>query len=87
MFLLLFYPLSVYHHFGIFFFFCLLYIYCCISYWNFFTLLQASKKIADAKLARDFQTVLKEFQKAQRLAAQRETAYSPFVPKEAVSSE
>ncbi|KMT16689.1 hypothetical protein BVRB_3g049730 [Beta vulgaris subsp. vulgaris] len=47
----------------------------------------ASKKIADAKLARDFQTVLKEFQKAQRLAAQRETAYSPFVPKEAVSSE
>ncbi|XP_021751748.1 syntaxin-22-like isoform X1 [Chenopodium quinoa] len=46
----------------------------------------ASKKIADAKLARDFQTVLKEFQKAQRLAAQRETAYSPFVPKEVSAS-
>ncbi|KGN55757.2 hypothetical protein Csa_010596 [Cucumis sativus] len=40
----------------------------------------ASKKIADAKLAKDFQAVLKEFQKAQRLAAERETAYSPFVP-------
>lgn len=47
----------------------------------------ASKKIADAKLARDFQTVLKEFQKAQRLSAQRETAYSPFVPKEVPSSQ
>ncbi|KAL2921444.1 Syntaxin-22 [Bienertia sinuspersici] len=46
----------------------------------------ASKKIADAKLARDFQAVLKEFQKAQRLAAQRETAYSPFVPKETPST-
>ncbi|KAL8112694.1 syntaxin-22-like [Apium graveolens] len=40
----------------------------------------ASKKITDAKLAKDFQAVLKEFQKAQRLAAERETAYSPFVP-------
>ncbi|MED6221277.1 Syntaxin-22 [Stylosanthes scabra] len=40
----------------------------------------ASKKIADAKLAKDFQAVLKEFQKAQRLAAERETAYTPFVP-------
>ncbi|KAL6548063.1 Syntaxin-22 [Orobanche hederae] len=39
----------------------------------------ASKKIADAKLAKDFQAVLKEFQKAQRLAAERETAYAPFV--------
>ncbi|KAJ4721061.1 Syntaxin-22 like [Melia azedarach] len=39
------------------------------------------KKIADAKLAKDFQSVLKEFQKAQRLAAERETAYAPFVPK------
>lgn len=42
--------------------------------------MQASKKIADAKLAKDFQAVLKEFQKAQRLAAERETAYAPFVP-------
>ncbi|KAG5559044.1 hypothetical protein RHGRI_008834 [Rhododendron griersonianum] len=46
----------------------------------------ASKKIADAKLAKDFQSVLREFQKAQRLAAERETAYAPFVPKEVVSS-
>ncbi|XP_051119683.1 syntaxin-22-like [Andrographis paniculata] len=37
----------------------------------------ASKKITDAKLAKDFQAVLKEFQKAQRLAAERETAYGP----------
>lgn len=40
----------------------------------------ASKKITDAKLAKDFQAVLKEFQKAQRLAAERETSYAPFVP-------
>ncbi|KAA8533467.1 hypothetical protein F0562_031099 [Nyssa sinensis] len=46
------------------------------------TEVSASKKIADAKLAKDFQSVLKEFQKAQRLAAERETAYAPFVPKE-----
>ncbi|GFZ17123.1 syntaxin of plants 23 [Actinidia rufa] len=46
----------------------------------------ASKKIADAKLAKDFQSVLKEFQKAQRLAAERETAYSPFVPQAVLPS-
>jgi syntaxin 7 len=46
----------------------------------------ANKKITDAKLAKDFQAVLKEFQKAQRLAAERETAYSPFVPKSALPS-
>ncbi|OWM64163.1 syntaxin-22-like [Punica granatum] len=45
-----------------------------------------NKKITDAKLAKDFQAVLKEFQKAQRLAAERETAYAPFVPQAAVSS-
>ncbi|CAN8325013.1 unnamed protein product [Cochlearia groenlandica] len=39
------------------------------------------KKIVDAKLARDFQAVLKEFQKAQRLAAERETVYAPLVTK------
>ncbi|GMH26775.1 hypothetical protein Nepgr_028618 [Nepenthes gracilis] len=39
-----------------------------------------SKKITDAKLAKDFQEVLKEFQKAQRLAAERETTYNLFVP-------
>ncbi|KAJ8448414.1 hypothetical protein Cgig2_022042 [Carnegiea gigantea] len=46
----------------------------------------ASKKIADAKLAKDFQAVLKEFQKAQRLAAERETAYVPFVPQAVLPS-
>ncbi|XP_039013363.1 syntaxin-21-like isoform X2 [Hibiscus syriacus] len=44
------------------------------------------KKIADAKLAKDFQAALKDFQKAQRLAAERETAYSPSVPKEVLPS-
>ncbi|XP_076956431.1 syntaxin-22-like [Bidens hawaiensis] len=46
----------------------------------------ASKKITDAKLAKDFQAVLKEFQKAQRLAAERETAYTPLAPKTALPS-
>ncbi|XP_059442302.1 syntaxin-22-like [Corylus avellana] len=46
----------------------------------------ANKKIADAKLAKDFQAVLKEFQKAQRLAAERETAYNPFVPQAVLPS-
>ncbi|CAD5334166.1 unnamed protein product [Arabidopsis thaliana] len=45
-----------------------------------------SKKIADAKLARDFQAVLKEFQKAQQTAAERETTYTPFVPQSALPS-
>ncbi|XP_071723912.1 syntaxin-22-like [Rutidosis leptorrhynchoides] len=45
-----------------------------------------SQKIADAKLAKDFQAVLKEFQKAQRLAAERETAYAPFVPQAVLPS-
>ncbi|XVF30492.1 hypothetical protein REPUB_Repub16aG0062700 [Reevesia pubescens] len=44
------------------------------------------KKISDAKLAKDFQSALKDFQKAQRLAAERETAYTPFVPKEVLPS-
>ncbi|XP_057983359.1 syntaxin-22-like [Malania oleifera] len=38
------------------------------------------KKIEDAKLARDFQTTLQEFQKVQQLAAERESAYSPAPP-------
>ncbi|KAJ0594664.1 putative target SNARE coiled-coil domain, syntaxin domain, syntaxin/epimorphin [Helianthus annuus] len=46
----------------------------------------ASRKITDAKLAKDFQAVLKEFQKAQRLSAERETAYSPSVPQAIHSS-
>ncbi|XP_009114897.1 syntaxin-22 isoform X1 [Brassica rapa] len=45
-----------------------------------------SKKIADAKLAKDFEAVLKEFQKAQRVAAERETSYTPFDPKTDLSS-
>ncbi|XP_019095595.1 PREDICTED: syntaxin-22-like [Camelina sativa] len=44
-----------------------------------------SKKIADAKLAKDFQAVLKEFQKAQQTAAERETTYAPFVPQSALT--
>ncbi|XLS81533.1 hypothetical protein HN51_047364, partial [Arachis hypogaea] len=45
-----------------------------------------SKKIADAKLAKDFQAVLKEFQKVQRPATERETAYTQFFPQVAPSS-
>ncbi|KAI3918515.1 hypothetical protein MKX01_041835 [Papaver californicum] len=44
------------------------------------TEVSASKKIADAKLAKDFESVLKEFQKAQRVAAEREVQYAPFFP-------
>lgn len=46
----------------------------------------ASKKVADAKLAKDFQAVLRDFQKAQRLSAERETAYAPFVPQAVLPS-
>ncbi|CAK7348115.1 unnamed protein product [Dovyalis caffra] len=42
--------------------------------------INASKKIEDAKLARDFQTTLQEFQKVQQLASERESAYSPSLP-------
>ncbi|CAM6084728.1 unnamed protein product [Calypogeia fissa] len=45
-----------------------------------YTDVTASKKVGDAKLAKDFQAVLKEFQKTQKIAAEREGAYSPFVP-------
>ncbi|XP_042395941.1 syntaxin-22-like [Zingiber officinale] len=38
----------------------------------------ASKKIGDAKLAKDFQNILKEFQKLQRVSAERETAFAPL---------
>ncbi|CAN8300208.1 unnamed protein product [Cochlearia groenlandica] len=44
------------------------------------------KKIADAKLAKDFQSVLKEFQKAQRLAAEREITYTPALTKDIPTS-
>ncbi|KAI3672617.1 hypothetical protein L6452_38713 [Arctium lappa] len=52
----------------------------------FWVHMKASKKITDAKLAKYFQAVLKEFQKAQRLSAERETAYTPFVPQAAFPS-
>jgi syntaxin 7 len=44
------------------------------------------KKISDAKLAKDFQAVLGEFHKAQRLAAKKETVYAPSVRKEVLLS-
>ncbi|XP_020219213.1 syntaxin-22 [Cajanus cajan] len=40
----------------------------------------ASKKIEDAKLARDFQTTLQEFQRVQQLASERESTYNPAAP-------
>jgi len=40
-----------------------------------------SKKLSDAKLARDFEAVLREFQSAQRNAAERETLFAPSVPR------
>ncbi|CAL9052322.1 unnamed protein product [Musa banksii] len=46
----------------------------------------ANKKVADAKLARDFQHILKEFKNLQRLAAERETAYMPLVPQAVLPS-
>lgn len=42
-----------------------------------FFFLQQSKKIEDAKLARDFQATLQEFQKVQQLASERESTYMP----------
>lgn len=50
------------------------------------TRVNPSKKIADAKLAKDFQAVLKEFQKAQQTAAERETAYAPLLPPSSLPS-
>lgn len=48
---------------------------------NLLSGLQPAKKIRDAKLAKEFRNALNEFQKSQRLAAERETMYAPFVPK------
>lgn len=48
--------------------------------------ISTSKKIADAKLAKDFQEILNAFQKAQRLAAEKETTFKPYVPQAIVSS-
>ncbi|XP_052188654.1 syntaxin-22-like isoform X1 [Diospyros lotus] len=44
-----------------------------------------SKRIEDAKLARDFQTTLQEFQKVQQLASERESTYSPFTATSSMS--
>ncbi|KAF7819325.1 syntaxin-22-like [Senna tora] len=41
---------------------------------------QPSKQIEDAKLARDFQTTLQEFQRVQQLASERESTYTPAPP-------
>lgn len=41
---------------------------------------QPSKKMEDAKLARDFHTTLQEFQKVQQLASERESTYVPAPP-------
>lgn len=48
--------------------------------------LQAAKKIADARLAKDFQSVVREFEKAQQLASKKESAFAPFVPEEVLPS-
>ncbi|KAK9750047.1 hypothetical protein RND81_02G169500 [Saponaria officinalis] len=45
-----------------------------------------SKKIEDAKLARDFQTTLQEFQKVQQLASERESTYMPSGPRPAAAT-
>lgn len=41
---------------------------------------QPTRRIQDAKLAKDFQTTLQEFQKVQQLASERESSFSPAVP-------
>lgn len=48
--------------------------------------LNRGRQIADAKLAKDFQAVLREFQSVQRSAAERETSYTPFVPQAVLPS-
>ncbi|KAB5569703.1 hypothetical protein DKX38_003496 [Salix brachista] len=47
---------------------------------------QPSKKIEDAKLARGFRTTLHEFQKAQQLPSERESAHSPYLPPQLMDS-
>lgn len=44
------------------------------------------KQIEDAKLARDFQTTLQEFQKVQQLASERESTYMPSSPATSASA-
>jgi syntaxin 7 len=45
----------------------------------FVWVLQATKKVSDAKLAKDFQAVLVEFQNVQRIAQEHEKMFIPFV--------
>ncbi|KAJ8773019.1 hypothetical protein K2173_028196 [Erythroxylum novogranatense] len=45
-----------------------------------------SKKVEDAKLARDFQTTLEEFKKVQQLASEKESSFSPSVPPSSTSA-
>lgn len=51
------------------------------------TEVSTSKRIGDAKLAKDFQAVLKEFQKAQRTEAEKETSFTPFSPQTVPSTQ
>lgn len=44
------------------------------------TEVKTSKRVGDAKLAKDFQAVLNEFQNAQRTAAEKEATYAPISP-------
>jgi hypothetical protein len=47
---------------------------------------QGNKKLSDAKLAKDFQAVLAEFQNAQKIAQEREKMYAPFVPEDVLQT-
>ncbi|KAI5072425.1 hypothetical protein GOP47_0012531 [Adiantum capillus-veneris] len=42
------------------------------------TEVKTSKRVSDAKLAKDFQAVLNEFQNVQRISAEREATYAPI---------
>lgn len=44
---------------------------------NDWFIIQPNRKVQDAKLAKDLQTTLQEFQKLQQLAAERESKFSP----------
>ncbi|XP_074365157.1 syntaxin-22-like isoform X1 [Apium graveolens] len=45
-----------------------------------------AKRIANARLAKDFESVVREFEKAQQLAAEKELGFAPFVPEEVLPS-
>lgn len=45
-----------------------------------------NKKLSDAKLAKDFQAVLVEFQNAQKIAQERERMFAPFVSEDVLQS-